>query len=215
MDAPPLDLFNASATALDINTVHAHVLAIVARCLDREPSEVRLNSRLWGELDAESLDMLDIVYSLERAFVIRLPRLNLLQRASDLFGESTMFDGAIITPAGLALMCAAMPEIPPTFFKPNMRINDFRQGITVESFVRVVVLCLNANRALRCYACQGTPRQIPDFPMEVCCSVCGAAMELPSGEELVIADLLRIGSELGIPRLPAPAPHVPAIASHS
>jgi hypothetical protein len=40
-------------------------------------------------------------------------------------------------------------------------------------------------------------------------------MELPSGEELVIADLLRIGSELGIPRLPAPAPHVPAIASHS
>jgi hypothetical protein len=37
--------------------------------------------------------------------------------------------------------------------------------------------------------------------MEICCAQCGAAMELPSGEDIVISDLLRIGAELGIPRV--------------
>lgn len=194
------DPFRA-ALALDLAGVQERTITVVARCLDRKPSEVRLTSTLWGDLDAESLDMLDIVYSLERSFVIRLPRLNLLQRATDLFGESTIVEGTTLTAKGLAVLKASMPEVPESFFRPNMKLHEFRKAVSVNSLVRLVVRCLGANAALRCKICQGKPRQVPDFPMEICCTQCGTAMELPSGEDIVISDLLRIGSELGIPRI--------------
>jgi acyl carrier protein len=201
---PVSDPFRA-AMAMDRAGVQERTIAVVARCLDRKPGEVQLSSTLWGDLDAESLDMLDIVYSLERSFVIRLPRLNLLQRATDIFGESTIVQGSAITAKGLAVLKASMPEVPESFFQSNMKVHEVRKAVSVGSLVRVVVRCLDANAALRCKVCQGEPRQVPDFPMEICCTQCGAAMELPSGEDIVISDLLRVGTELGIPRVDAAA----------
>lgn len=192
------DPFRA-ALQMDPAGVQERTIAVVARCLDRKTNEVTLTSTLWGDLDAESLDMLDIVYSLERAFIIRMPRLNLLQRATDIFGESTILEGSVITPTGLAILRASMPEVPAKFFQTNMRLHDFRQAISVESLLRVVRRCLGANAAMRCTVCQGEPRQVPNAPMQICCSQCGAAIELPSGDELVMSDLLRVGAELGIP----------------
>ncbi|MGH9607189.1 MAG: acyl carrier protein [Terracidiphilus sp.] len=209
MEIPEHELASASdpfraALAMDLSQVQQRAIAVVARCLDRKPGEVQLKSTLWGDLDAESLDMLDIVYSLERTFIIRMPRLNILQRATDLFGESTIVEGSIITATGIAILKASMPEVPAPFFQPNMRLNDFRKGISVESLVRVVLRCLSANAVLRCAACQGEPEQVPDFPMEIRCSRCGTEMALPSGDDLVIDDLLRVGAELGIPKVAAP-----------
>ncbi|UWZ85528.1 acyl carrier protein [Occallatibacter riparius] len=211
MEIPQQELASASdpfraALAMDLSQVQERAISVVARCLDRKPGEVKLKSTLWGDLDAESLDMLDIVYSLERTFIIRMPRLNILQRATDLFGESAIVQGAIITPTGLAILKASMPEVPASFFQPNMRLNEFRRGISVESLVRVVLRCLGANAALRCAACQGEPQQVPNSPMEIRCSQCGAEMVLPSGDELVIEDLLRVGAELGIPKVADPTP---------
>ena len=205
---PASDPFRAALT-MDLAGVQERTIMVVARCLDRKPSEVQLTSTLWGDLDAESLDMLDIVYSLERSFVIRLPRLNLVQRATDLFGESTIVEGATVTAKGLAVLKASMPEVPESFFQPNMKLHEFRKAVSVQSLVRVVLRCLDANAALRCKVCQSEPRQVPDFPMEICCAQCGAPMELPSGEDIVISDLLRVGAELGIP-LVAMAPEAVA-----
>jgi acyl carrier protein len=187
----------AQAAAPDAATVEKRVIEIVARCLDRKPSEVGLDSRLWGELSAESLDMLDIVYSLERAFIIRLPRLNLLQRARELFGEDTVVADGVITPAGLELMRLSMPEIPAASLTPNMGIQEFRYIITVESFVRVVHRCLEAKARIRC-ACGGLPAPVPDSPMELRCAACGAPLELPSGEQLLVDDLVQAGKALNL-----------------
>ena len=184
---------------LDREAITSRVVAVVARSLDRPPSTVTLPSRLWDDLDAESLDMLDILYGLERAFRIRMPRLNLLNRASDLFGEDVIVSQGVITPTGIAVMRLSMPEIPPEWLRPGMRMYDFRKVITVESFVRVVERCLVAVEALRCDRCGG--KAIPDENAEMArrCEVCRAPVDLPSGEQLLVEDLKRCARELHLP----------------
>jgi acyl carrier protein len=137
MEIPQQELASASdpfraALAMDLSQVQERAIAVVARCLDRKPGEVKLKSTLWGDLDAESLDMLDIVYSLERTFIIRMPRLNILQRATDLFGESTIVQGAILTPTGLAILKASMPEVPASFFQPICGLTTFARGFRLS-----------------------------------------------------------------------------------
>ncbi len=45
---------------------------IVAECLARDVSEVRPASRLIGELGADSLDFVDLIFTLEKRFGVRL-----------------------------------------------------------------------------------------------------------------------------------------------
>src|SRR3712207_8540781 len=59
------------------------------RSLDLDPSAVVPDASLEEELGAESLDFLDLAFMLEREFQVRLPRLNLLQRAEERSEEHT------------------------------------------------------------------------------------------------------------------------------
>lgn len=95
-------------------------------------------------------------------------------------------------------MRRSMPEVKPEAFHQNMRVQQLRQLVTVESFARIVLRCLAAKAALRCRLCGGLPAPVPDSPMELVCAECGASIDLPSGEELMMADLVRIGGELGL-----------------
>jgi acyl carrier protein len=57
-----------------VNSIDSRVVTIVANSLFLDSTEVRLDSRLIGELGAESIDFLDIVYRLEKEFSIKIPR---------------------------------------------------------------------------------------------------------------------------------------------
>ncbi len=50
------------------------VRAIIGEALGADEEEVELKTRLIEELDAESLDFLDIVFRLERSFGIKIPQ---------------------------------------------------------------------------------------------------------------------------------------------
>ena len=56
------------------NHVFGEVRAIVMDALGVNGAEVKLKTRLIDELDAESLDFLDIVFRLEHSFGIKIPR---------------------------------------------------------------------------------------------------------------------------------------------
>ena len=60
-------------TQLDA-AVWAKVQDAFAAALGLEEDEIELDSKLIEDLGAESLDFLDIVYRLERAFDIKIPR---------------------------------------------------------------------------------------------------------------------------------------------
>jgi acyl carrier protein len=58
----------------DANELHARVTKVLVHSLGVEEGDVIPSARLQGDLGAESIDFLDIVFRLEREFSIRIER---------------------------------------------------------------------------------------------------------------------------------------------
>jgi acyl carrier protein len=122
--------------------VDPDVFATVQRCfceaLELDPDEVPFDARVLADLGAESLDLLDVVFRLERAFGVQIPRGGIEARArmtSDGPGE---VDGRL-TEAGVAALRAAMPEVPPAEITVGMRVDDLPASFRVGTFYHLVV----------------------------------------------------------------------------
>jgi acyl carrier protein len=172
-------------------------LGIVARALDRKREEVRMSSRLFSELGSESLDLLDLAFSLEMEFRISMPRTDLLVRAYEFFGEEAVIQDGVITELGLRLIGKLMPEVDRADLGPSLTVIGFRDLIRVDSLYRVVRRLLDAKRATACLHCGGKMVDAADEP-ELVCTVCGKTAPLPSGEALLASDLEEAVKEFGI-----------------
>ena len=82
--------------------IEAQVRALIADSLAVSPEEVRLESRLTDDLGANSLDFVDLVFGIEKAFGIRLrdSELDFLLRL-DFSSPEVMRDG-FLTPQTVA-----------------------------------------------------------------------------------------------------------------
>ena len=120
--------------------IYAVVVDCFAEALGLDDDEIEFDSKVIDDLGAESLDLLDIVYRLERAFDIRIPRSG-IERASregleD--GESYEVNG-ILTEKALTRLTAAMPEVPPGEFKPGLKASEIPFLFRVATFYYLVV----------------------------------------------------------------------------
>src|SRR4051794_39124965 len=86
------------------------VRKIVAEALAKDQSVVTVTSNLVEELGAESLDFLDIVFKIERAFDIQITRGEMERAARGDMSEEDFAPGGVISPAGLARLRELMPE---------------------------------------------------------------------------------------------------------
>ena len=74
--------------------VYPKVAETIADALGCEVADVRLNASLIDDLDAESIDFLDIVFRLERAFKVKIPRGKIVEEArGDLSGGGVRAEG--------------------------------------------------------------------------------------------------------------------------
>jgi acyl carrier protein len=114
------------------------VRAIVAESLGRKLDEVRLDSVLMADLDAESLDFLDIVFRIERDFHIEITR-GEMERASrgDMSAEE-FAPGGVISEAGLARLRTLMPEAADRI-KPGLRASTILSLFSVQTFANMVI----------------------------------------------------------------------------
>src|SRR5438067_5572126 len=94
------------------------VSATLVEALNVDEEEIKPTSTLQGDLGAESIDFLDIVFRLEREFGIKIPR-------GELFPE-TIFQGdpdfvqnGKVTDKGLAELKARMPFADLSSFEGN------------------------------------------------------------------------------------------------
>src|SRR5690242_20488693 len=106
------------ANSISRDVIEQKVREAVATALDIDIDTIQLSSALQEELGAESLDLLDIAFMLERDFTIEFPRLDLLRRASDYFGDDTLVKDGRVTDFGLELLRKGMPEIDPNRLYP-------------------------------------------------------------------------------------------------
>src|SRR3989441_6953071 len=79
--------------------IYTKVSATLVEALNVDEEEIKPTSTLQGDLGAESIDFLDIVFRLEREFGIKIPRGELLPE-SILSGEPDFVQDGKITPKG-------------------------------------------------------------------------------------------------------------------
>jgi acyl carrier protein len=102
--------------------------------LNVDEDEVKLSSRLRADLNAESIDFLDIVFRLEKQFQVKIPREELFPESIFAGDPAFVADGKI-TPAGLAEMEKQMPFADLTEFRKDPRQDKIEDLFTVDLIV--------------------------------------------------------------------------------
>lgn len=127
-----------SVPASDVAAIYPRAAAIIADALARSPAEVQLQSRLIADLGAESIDFLDIVFRLEQAFGVRIPRGQILEEARGELSEEEFHSDGVITAAGLARLRAVLDEVPAEALAAGLHVDDVPFFFTVETFCKAV-----------------------------------------------------------------------------
>ncbi|MEX2113943.1 MAG: acyl carrier protein [Pirellulales bacterium] len=116
--------------------VFSKVQLALVDALGVDEDEVKPESRLVGDLGAESIDFLDIVFRLEKAFNIKIPRGELFPE--DILNNAEYVQNGRVTPEGLKLLKERMKFANLTAFEANPVVQDFGNLLTVQDMCRYV-----------------------------------------------------------------------------
>ncbi len=112
------------------------VKAVLVDALAVDEEQVTPRATLVGDLGAESIDLLDIAFRLEKAFNIKIPRDELVPM-DILSNEQYVRDGRV-TPEGIAELRRRMPYANLDEFAANPVVQDFVNLLTVGDMCRYV-----------------------------------------------------------------------------
>jgi acyl carrier protein len=112
----------------------------IVDALGVDEEEVQAESALFDDLGAESLDLLDIVFRLEKTFGIKIPRgaIQLDVLAAEGVKESDVLVDGAVTELGAKLLREHMSEVKPEKIKAGFRLDDIPTLFTVQTFVKMV-----------------------------------------------------------------------------
>lgn len=116
--------------------VFQKIKTALVEALGVEEDEVLPEATLVGDLGAESIDFLDIVFRLEKAFDIKIPRGELFPE--DVLTNPQYVQDGKVTPAGLAELRRRMPFANLDNFEKNPVVQDFGNLLTVADMCRFV-----------------------------------------------------------------------------
>jgi acyl carrier protein len=117
--------------------IYGKVVRVLVEALSVDEAEITPTASLQGDLGAESIDFLDIVFRLEREFAIKIPR-------GELFPES-VFQGdpdfvreGRVTDQGLDELRSRMPYAELNGFANDRRLSAIPNLFTVDLVTRYV-----------------------------------------------------------------------------
>jgi acyl carrier protein len=116
--------------------VFEKVKTCLVEALGVDDDEVTPEASIMGDLGAESIDWLDIVFRLERSFGIKIPHGEL--SPEDILTNTQYVHDGKVTPAGLDQLKKRMPFADLSRFESNPVVQDFPQLLTVQDMVRYV-----------------------------------------------------------------------------
>ena len=119
------------------------VQEVMIDALGVDDDEVTIEATLMGDLGAESIDFLDIVFLLEKAFGIKIPREELFP-AEDLMNNADFIQNGKLTEKGLAELREKMPHTDLSEFEKDPDINKMGDLFTVNAIINYVENKLNA-----------------------------------------------------------------------
>jgi len=123
----------------EIAAVFPTVARTIADALGIEPEDVKLDVSLIEGLDAESIDFLDLVFRLERAFKVKIPRGKIVEEARGDLPEAEFESKGVVTDAGMLRLRAFLSEVPNDRFRTPMPVAEIPRLFTAETFAKLVI----------------------------------------------------------------------------
>ena len=123
--------------AISRDEVFQKVQEVLIEALGVDDDEVTIDATLIGDLGAESIDFLDIVFQLEKTFEVKIPREELFP-AESLMNNPEYVSNGKLTEAGLAELKIKMPHTDITEFQKDPDINKLGDLFTVNAIVNYV-----------------------------------------------------------------------------
>jgi acyl carrier protein len=123
--------------------IYEKVSATLVDALNVEQEEIKPTSTLQGDLGAESIDFLDIVFRLEREFGIKIPR-NELFPESIFQGDPDFVQNGMVTQKGLDELRQKIPFADISRFEKNPELTAISDLFTVEMITKYIEGKLNA-----------------------------------------------------------------------
>ncbi|HAC91577.1 MAG TPA: acyl carrier protein [Planctomycetaceae bacterium] len=117
--------------------VFEKVQAALVDALGVDDDEVTPEATMVGDLGAESIDFLDIVFKLEKAFGINIPREELFP--DDILTDAKFVQDGKVTADGLSELKKRLPWADLSKFSQNPRVQDFGNLLTVNDLCRYVL----------------------------------------------------------------------------
>ncbi len=109
----------------------------LVEALNVDEDEIKPESTLQGDLGAESIDFLDIVFRLEREFGIKIPRGELFPE-SIFQGDPEFVQNGKVTSAGLAELRSKMPFADLQQFEKDPKVSNLADLFTVSLITRYI-----------------------------------------------------------------------------
>ncbi len=116
--------------------VFEKIQAALVEALGVDDDEVAADATMVGDLGAESIDFLDIVFRLEKTFGIEIPRSELFPE--DILTNAEYVEEGKVTAAGIAELKARMPFADLSKFEANPVVQEFGNLLTVSDMCRYI-----------------------------------------------------------------------------
>lgn len=133
----------SEAGSMTRDEIFHKVASTMVEALNVDEDQVTMTSTLQGDLGAESIDFLDIVFRLEREFGIKIPR-NELFPESIFQGDPEFVKDGKVTEKGLNELRTRMPYADLSGFEKNPTLEGISDLFTVELIVRYIESKLNS-----------------------------------------------------------------------
>jgi len=169
---------------------------VVADTLQIEVESVTPESSIVYDLDAESLDFLDINYRLEQIFGVKMARHFFLEHAEEMFGEGTVIDDSgRLTPNAIELFRIRYHDAVPSHLKPGLDMDEVPALITVQAMADAILGILDTLP-------EGCECGATDWRVEnetrVVCGACKLPGPFKTGDEVIREWLAQVREEAGL-----------------
>jgi acyl carrier protein len=126
-------------SAEEIASVFPKLAEAMSEALGCDEEQITLTASLIDDLDAESIDFLDIVFRLEKIFKVKIPRGKILEDARGSLSESEFEENGVLSAAGLEQLKFFLSEVPVERFKTPLNVADIPRLFTPETFLKLVI----------------------------------------------------------------------------
>jgi acyl carrier protein len=116
--------------------IYGKVQAVLVDALGVDEEEVTPNAVIRDDLGAESIDFLDIMFRLEKAFNIKIPKGELMPE--NVAQDPNLVRDGVVTPQGIAMLKEKMPHSDFSSFEADPKLDNMSKLFTVNAIVNYV-----------------------------------------------------------------------------